>query len=153
MRTWSCVRLDKFELYARLSHGPEGGCLPVGLGVLLPHDRVELVVVLVGEDEAHVVVVNLSVDKEGSFKVYSSESVEADSEAGVRVHGLDNLRSLVVNHPVRVNLGVSVRVKNNSLIGPEVCRVDLAVVGAIVHKVHDVIAILIVLTNVSASIT
>ncbi len=40
------LRLDQLELNSGLSHGPERGGLPVGLGVLLPHHRVELIVVL-----------------------------------------------------------------------------------------------------------
>ena len=70
--------------------------LPVSLGVFLPHDGVKLVVVLVAEDEADVVVVDLRVDKEGSLKVDAAEPVKADGEAWVRVHGLDNLGAL---HP------------------------------------------------------
>ena len=40
------LRLHQLELDARLGHRAEGRRLPVRLGVLLPHDRVELVVVL-----------------------------------------------------------------------------------------------------------
>ena len=40
------LRLDELQLDSGLCDGPERGGLPVGLGVLLPHHRVELVVVL-----------------------------------------------------------------------------------------------------------
>ena len=39
------------------------------------------------------------------------------------------------------------------LVSSEICGVDFAVVGTVVHEVHDVIAILILLANVSSSIT
>ena len=81
--TWASVGLDKLELYAGLGHGPEGSGLPVGLGVLLPHDGVELVVVLIREYEAHVVVINLSINEECPFKVDSSKSVEANSQSRI----------------------------------------------------------------------
>ena len=40
------LRLDELQLDSGLCNGPEGSGLPVGLRVLLPHDGVELVVVL-----------------------------------------------------------------------------------------------------------
>ena len=40
------LRLDELQLDSGLCDGPERGGLPVRLGVLLPHHRVELVVVL-----------------------------------------------------------------------------------------------------------
>lgn len=39
-------RLDQLQLDTWLSHGTERCCLPVGLGILFPHDSVKLVVVL-----------------------------------------------------------------------------------------------------------
>ena len=68
--------------------------LPIGLRVFLPHDRVELVVVLVAEDEAHVVVVNLCVHEEGAFEVHAAKPVESHGQAGVRVHRLHNFCTL-----------------------------------------------------------
>ena len=50
--------------------------LPIRLGILLPHDRIELVVVLVAEDEPYVVIINLSVHEEGSLEVYPAKPVE-----------------------------------------------------------------------------
>ena len=44
--TGARLGLDQLELDPRLSHRPEGGGLPVRLGVLLPHHGVKLVVVL-----------------------------------------------------------------------------------------------------------
>ena len=52
--TWTSFRLHHLELYARLGHRPEWGGLPVGLGVLFPHDGVELVVVLTRKDRSAV---------------------------------------------------------------------------------------------------
>ena len=69
------VRLHQLQLDARLRHRPEGRGLPVRLRVLLPHHRVELVVVLVAEDEADVVVIDLRVDKESSFEVNAAKPV------------------------------------------------------------------------------
>lgn len=42
-------RVNQLELNARLGHSAEGSGLPVGLGVLLPHDGVEAGIVLVTE--------------------------------------------------------------------------------------------------------
>ena len=44
--------------------------------------------------------------------------MKADSQTGVRVHSLYNLGTFVVNHPVRIDLGVSVWIKHDCLIGP-----------------------------------
>ena len=151
--TWSRVRLDQLQLDAGLGHGPEGSGLPVGLGVLLPHHRVELVVVLVGEDEAHVVVIDLGVHKESSLEVDSSKPVEAHSQPRVGVHGLNNLGSLVVNDPVRIDLRIPVRVQHHSLVGSEVSGVDFTVVRTVVHKVHDAVTILVILADVSLPVT
>ena len=92
--------------------------LPVSLGVLLPHDCVELVVVLIGEDETHIVVVNLSVHEEGALKVNAAKAVEAHSQSGIRVHSLDNFSPFVIDNPVRVNLGITMRIQHNCLVGP-----------------------------------
>merc|ERR1719237_1179944 len=70
----------------------------------------------------------------------------------IGVHCLNNFCSLVVDHPVRVNLRVPVRIENHCLVGPEVGGIYLAVVGAVVHEVDNVVSVLIVLTDVSLSI-
>lgn len=63
------------DLYARFGHGPERRRLPVRLRALLPHDRVELVVVLVAKHEAHVVVVDVGVHEERALEVDAAERV------------------------------------------------------------------------------
>ena len=68
--------------------------LPICLGVLLPHDVVELVVVLVAEDESHVVVIDLGVHEEGALEVDPAEPVEPDRQPRVRVHRLYDLSTL-----------------------------------------------------------
>merc|ERR1719184_603156 len=146
------VRLNQLQLDAWFSHCPEWCRLPVSLSVLLPHHRVELIVVLVAEDEPDIVVINFSVNKEGSLKVDAPKPVEANRKSRIRVHCLNNFCSLVVNHPVRVNLGVPVRVENHRLVGPEVCGIYLAVVGAVIHEINNVVSILIVLTDVTLSV-
>ena len=75
---------------------------------------------LVRKDESYVVVVDFCVDEKRSLKVDASEAGESDSQTRVRVHGLHNLGSLVVDHPVGVDLGVTVRVQHHRLVGPEV---------------------------------
>lgn len=69
---WSCVRFDQFNLYSRLGHCSERGRLPISLLVLFPHHRVEFLIVLVAENDPHIVIVNLGVHEKGSFVVYSS---------------------------------------------------------------------------------
>lgn len=61
------------ELQAWLSHGPEGRGLPVSLFGLFPHDHVKTGAVLVGEDEAGVIVVGDGVDVESAFEVHPVE--------------------------------------------------------------------------------
>lgn len=51
--------------------------LPVRLLPLFPHHDVELAIVLVTEDEASVVIVDLRVDVEGTAEVHAAESVIA----------------------------------------------------------------------------
>ena len=99
------------------------------------HCLFNLIVYLVGEDEANVVVVDLSVNEEGALEVDAAEAVEADGEAGVGVHRLHDLGALVVDDPVGVDLGVAVGVEDHGLVGPEVGGVDAGVVGAVVQEV------------------
>merc|ERR1712002_408505 len=80
---WTCFRLYQFELNAWLCHCPKRCRLPVGLRVFLPHHRVELVVVLIAEDETHIVVVNLRVDKEGALEIDAAEPMKTNGQTGV----------------------------------------------------------------------
>ena len=68
--------------------------LPVCLCILLPHDSIELIIVLVTEDESDIIVINLCIDKESSLEVDAAKPVEAHGQTRVRVHGLYNLSSL-----------------------------------------------------------
>ena len=77
-----------------------------------------MVVVLIGEDESHIVVVDLGVNEEGSLKVDPTEAMEAHDQAGVGVHRLDNLGTLVVDHPVGINLRVAMGIQNHGLVCP-----------------------------------
>ena len=43
----TCVGFDEFKLDARLGNGTERSSLPVGLRIFLPHNRVEVSIVLV----------------------------------------------------------------------------------------------------------
>ena len=96
--------------------------------------------------------------------------MEADGQTRIGVHGLDDLGSLVVDHPVRVDLGVAVGVQHNSLVRPnqtqnyfkffchlkyclpEVCGVDPGVVGAVVEEVDGAVHIGILLTDVTPAV-
>lgn len=69
-------RVDQFQLNSWLRDRVERRGLPIGLGVLLPHDGVESVGVLVGEDEADVVVVDVAADEESAVEVDAVEAVE-----------------------------------------------------------------------------
>ncbi len=68
--------------------------LPVCLCILLPHDSIELIIVLVTEDESDIIVINLCIDKESSLEVDAAKPVEAHGQTRIRVHGLYNLSSL-----------------------------------------------------------
>lgn len=59
---------------------------------------------------------------------------------------------LVQNHPVGVNLGVALRVQDNSLVGPEVRQGDLGALRTHVHPVQDGIIVKVVLTDISNAI-
>ena len=62
--------------------------MPIGLRGLFPHDDVEGRGVLVAEDEASIVVVNLSVDEERAAEVHTAERVVACTNthmAGIRL--------------------------------------------------------------------
>jgi hypothetical protein len=41
--------------------------------------------------------------------------MESDGQAGIGVHRLNDLGTLVVDHPVRIDLGVAVGIENDSL--------------------------------------
>ena len=44
--------------------------------------------------------------------------VLTDSQAWIGVHGLHDLRALVVDDPVGINLGVALRIQHHGLVGP-----------------------------------
>lgn len=105
------------------------------------------------KDESDVVVVNLRVDEEGALKVYTSEAVEANGQARIAVHSLDDLSTFVVDDPVGIDLGVSLRIQDDRLVGTEIGGVDLGVVGAVVQEVWDFVIVKIVLTGIAHAIT
>ena len=78
--------------------------------------------------------------------------MEADGQSGVGVHRLHDLRALVVDDPVGVNLRVAVRVQHHRLVGAKVGGVDLGVVGAVVDEVERLVPVHVVLAGVSAAV-
>lgn len=75
--TGSGLGVDELQLDASFSDGSEGFWLPVCLQHLFPHNRVELPSVLIGEDEAHVIVVDVRVDEERALEIDAAEAVQA----------------------------------------------------------------------------
>lgn len=98
------VGFDQFQLNTGLGNGSEGCGLPVGLRVLLPHDCVEMGIVLVTENETDIVVVDFGVDEESAFEIDATESMETDGQTGIAVHRLDNFGSFIVNDPIGIDL-------------------------------------------------
>ena len=107
------LRVDELQLYTRLGDGTERCRLPVRLQDLLPHDRVELSGVLVREDEADVVVVNVCVHEERALEVDAVEAVQtcAREENLVRCYFLLNLKSLCY----RINEIVSLMIELSAI--------------------------------------
>lgn len=52
--------------------------LPICLSILLPHNSIELIIVLIAENESNVIVIYLCINEECSLKVNSSKPVEPD---------------------------------------------------------------------------
>lgn len=67
--------LDELQLNSGIAIGAERSRLPVGLLALLPANDVEVSVVLIGEDEAHEIVVIVVVDVKRSFEVDATELI------------------------------------------------------------------------------
>lgn len=55
---------------------------------------------------------------------------------------------LIKNHPVGVDLGVSLWVQDHRLISSEVCQSDLSALWTHVNQIHHGIVIEVVLTDV-----
>lgn len=60
---------------------------------------------------------------------------------------------LVKHHPVRINLGITLRVQYDSLIGSEVCKRDLRTLWTHVNQIQYCIIVKVILTHVSNTIT
>lgn len=63
------------DLYTGLGHGPKRTRLPVRLCAFLPHDRVEFVVVLITEHEAHVIVIDVGVHEKRPLEIDAAERI------------------------------------------------------------------------------
>ena len=150
--TRSVNRVNQLQLDSGLRNCRERSPLPICLSGLLPHHHVELAVGLVAEDESNVVVVSVCVDKKGAFKVNTSKSVSTNCHTRVGVQGLQNFRTLIQNHPVRVLLRVAVWVEFYLLKVVEVCDGNSAVVWAVVQKVIRSITIPIFIALVPNSV-
>ena len=59
---------------------------------------------------------------------------------------------LVQDHPVGVDLGISFRVQDYSLVGPEVSQGDLCILRAHINAVNDLVLVKVSFTDVSYSI-
>lgn len=59
---------------------------------------------------------------------------------------------LVQNHPVGVDLGVTLWVQDHCLIGSEIRQRDLGALGTHVHPVHHGVVVKVVLTDVSHAV-
>ena len=64
-----------FDLYSRFRYSSERCRLPVCLRAFFPHHCIKLVIVLVTEHKAYVVVINVGVHEECTFKVDATERV------------------------------------------------------------------------------
>lgn len=142
--------LNRFELTSRSS---EGCCLPVSLDVFLPHDRVELVIVLITENEADVIVIDFGINEEGSFEIYATKGVIADGQARIGVLSLNNFSALIVNDPVWIDLRFALGVKNHSLVCTEIGGEDSRIIGAIVEVIWNLVSVVIFFANVTNSVT
>lgn len=60
---------------------------------------------------------------------------------------------LVKHHPVRINLGITLRVQYDSLIGSEVCKCDLRTLWTHINQIQYCIIVKVILTHVSNTIT
>lgn len=74
------------------------------------------------------------------------------SDAGVRVGGLQQLGALAADHPQRIGLGGAFGVQQNHLELAEVCRLDVAVERTGIERVGNVVVVKVVETGVSAAI-
>ena len=108
---------------------------------------------LIRKDEAHVVVVDFGVHEKSALKIDSAKSMEANSQSRIRVHGLDNFSTLVVDDPIGIDLRISVRIQDNGLVSSEICRVNLGIVRTIVQKVQGSVHVRIVLTDVTFAVS
>ena len=59
---------------------------------------------------------------------------------------------LIQNHPVGVNLGVTLWVQDDSLIGPEVCQGDLSTLWTHVDQILHGVVVEVILTDVSDAV-
>lgn len=66
--------------------------------------------------------------------------------------GTGSAAHLVKNHPVGVDLGVTLWVQDHRLIGSEIRQRDLGALGTHVHPVHHGVVIKVVLTDVSHAV-
>lgn len=109
-------------------------------------------IILITEYESNIVIVNLSVNKESSLKIDSTERVIANSKAGIGIRRLNNFGAFVVDNPIRINLRFSFGIQDDSLIRSEVSREDSRVVGAVVKMIWNRIGIVILFADVTDSI-
>lgn len=66
--------------------------------------------------------------------------------------GTDSLVHLIEDHPVGVDLGVSLWVQHHGLVGPEVGQRDLGVLRAVVDDVNDAVFVKVPFARVSNSV-
>ncbi|KAH1006663.1 hypothetical protein HUJ05_007373 [Dendroctonus ponderosae] len=135
------------------SHGSEWGWLPIRLLILLPHHRVEFPVVLIAENNPHIVVIDFSVHKESSFVIHASQDIMSDSQAWITVHGLRNFSSLMRYYPIGIYLRFTNGIQDYRLVFTEIRSVDQAVVGTVVEIIGNIIRICIVPAYISNAVT
>ena len=132
---------------------PEWYALPISLSSLLPNNTIEVSAILVTEDEACIIIINLCVNEERSSEINTIELSITNSKTRIAVHNLQNLSSLVENNPVRVDLGVSFGIKDNSLVLSEVGKEDVGIVRACVIFIRNAVTVRVPVTNVPTTIT
>lgn len=59
---------------------------------------------------------------------------------------------LVEHYPVWIDLGVTLRIQNHSLIGPEVCEGNFCTFRAHIQRVNHCIIVKVILTDVTNTI-
>lgn len=59
---------------------------------------------------------------------------------------------LVEHYPVWIDLGVTLRIQNHSLIGPEICEGDFCTFRAHIQRVNHCVIVKVILTDITNTV-